>query len=121
MKSYNHLFEKLISYENLSEAIEKSSLGKRERREVKKVLEHKDEYIKRLQYLLINKKLKIRKHEAVKINDGIISKIRLIIKTRLCLRTDFTSCDCTNPNPNIYAQYVCIFLRVFARPGRLVW
>ena len=80
MKSYNHLFEKLISYENLSEAIEKSSLGKRERREVKKVLEHKDEYIKRLQYLLINKKLKIRKHEAVKINDGIISKIRLIIK-----------------------------------------
>ena len=80
MKSYNHLFEKLISYENLSEAIEKSSLGKRERREVKKVLEHKDEYIKRLQYLLINKKLKIRKHEAVKINDGITAKIRLIIK-----------------------------------------
>lgn len=80
MKSYNHLFEKLISYENLSEAIEKSSLGKRERREVKKVLEYKDEYIKRLQYLLINKKLKIRKHEAVKINDGITAKIRLIIK-----------------------------------------
>ena len=80
MKSYNHLFEKLISYENLSEAIEKSSLGKRERHEVKKVLEHKDEYIKRLQYLLINKKLKIRKHEAVKINDGITAKIRLIIK-----------------------------------------
>nr|DAH12311.1 MAG TPA: hypothetical protein [Caudoviricetes sp.] len=46
MKSYNHLFEKLISYENLSEAIEKSSLGKRDRHDVKKVIQHKDEYIK---------------------------------------------------------------------------
>lgn len=80
MKSYKYLFEKLISYENLSEAIEKSSLGKKERREVKKVLDHKDEYIKRLQNLLINKKFKIRKHEAIKINDGITAKVRLIIK-----------------------------------------
>ena len=80
MKSFKHLFEKLISYENLSEAIEKSSLGKRERREVKRVITHKDEHIKRLQDLLINKKLRIRKHEAIKINDGITAKIRLIIK-----------------------------------------
>ena len=80
MKSYKYLFEKLISYENLSDAIEKSSLGKRERREVKRVLDHKDEHIKRLQDLLINQKLRIRKHEAIKINDGITAKIRLIIK-----------------------------------------
>lgn len=80
MKSYNHLFEKLISYENLSEAIEKSSLGKRDRHDVKKVIQHKDEYIKRIQELLINKKFRIRKHNAVKINDGINAKIRLIIK-----------------------------------------
>lgn len=80
MKSYKYLFEKLISYENLSDAIEKSSLGKRERREVKRVLDHKDEHIKRLQDLLINQKLRIRKHEAIKINDGITAKVRLIIK-----------------------------------------
>ncbi len=80
MKSYKYLFEKLISYENLSAAIEKSSLGKRERREVKRVLDHKDEHIKRLQDLLINQKLRIRKHEAIKINDGITAKVRLIIK-----------------------------------------
>lgn len=80
MKSYKYLFEKLISYENLSDAIEKSSLGKKERREVKRVLDHKDEHIKRLQDLLINQKLRIRKHEAIKINDGITAKIRLIIK-----------------------------------------
>ena len=59
MKSYNHLFEKLISYENLSEAIEKSSLGKRDRHDVKKVIQHKDEYIKRIQELLINKNLEL--------------------------------------------------------------
>lgn len=80
MKSYNHLFEQLISYENLSKAINRSSLGKRDRREVQKILQNQDEYIKRIQYLLINKKLKIRKHEAVLINDGISLKKRLIIK-----------------------------------------
>ena len=80
MKSYKYLFEKLISYENLSAAIEKSSLGKKERREVKRVIDHKDEHIKRLQDLLINQKLRIRKHEAIKINDGITAKVRLIIK-----------------------------------------
>lgn len=80
MKSYNHLFEKLISYENLSLAIDRSSLGKRGRYEVKRILANKDKYIKRLQDLLINKKLKIRKHEAVLINDGMRLKPRLIIK-----------------------------------------
>lgn len=80
MKSYNHLFEKLISYENLSEAIEKSSLGKRERHEVKRVLNNKDKYIKRLQELLTNRTLKLRLHEAVLINDGMKAKKRLIIK-----------------------------------------
>lgn len=80
MKSYNHLFEKLISYENLSLAIDRSSLGKRDRYDVKKIIANKDKYIKRLQELLINKKLRIRKHEAVLINDGIRLKPRLIIK-----------------------------------------
>ena len=80
MKSYKHLFEKLISYENLDKAIENSSLGKRNRHEVKKVLKNKERYIKRLQYLLINKCLKIRTHEAVLINDGMKAKKRLIIK-----------------------------------------
>lgn len=80
MKSYNHLFEQLISYENLYEAIEKSSLGKRDRYEVKRVLDNKDRYIKRLQELLINRTLKFRTHEAVLINDGMKVKKRLIIK-----------------------------------------
>lgn len=80
MKSYKYLFEKLISYENLSEAIEKSSLGKRKRYEVKRVLRNKDKYIKKLQDLLINRQLKIRMHEAIQINDGMKAKKRLIIK-----------------------------------------
>lgn len=74
MKSYNHLFEKLISYENLSLAIDRSSLGKRDRYEVKRILENKDKYIKQLQDLLISNTLKIRKHEAIQINDGMRAK-----------------------------------------------
>lgn len=80
MKSYNHLFEKLISYDNLSKAIDKSSLGKRDRQEVNLVFNNKDKYIKKLQSLLLSRQLKIRRHEAVKINDGIRLKPRLIIK-----------------------------------------
>ena len=80
MKSYKHLFEQLISYEKLDKAIETSSLGKRNRHEVKRVLNNKDRYIKRLQELLTNRSLKFRMHEAVLINDGMKAKKRLIIK-----------------------------------------
>jgi hypothetical protein len=84
MKSYNHLFEKLIAYENLDKAIERSSKEKKDRRKVKQVLKNKDKVIKRLQYLLLNQKLKFRKHKVIQINDGSISK-----KQRLIVKPDY--------------------------------
>lgn len=80
MKSYNHLFEKLIDYNNLEKALMNASLGKRHREDVKTVLADKDFHIKQLQKLLITKTLEIRQHTAVEINDGISRKKRIIIK-----------------------------------------
>lgn len=80
MKSYNHLFEKLVDYDNIYKAIKNASKGKKDRPDVKKVLSNINKYIYRLQDLLNGKKLKIRKHNAVLINDGIHLKKRLIVK-----------------------------------------
>ena len=80
MKSYNHLFEKLIDHENLYNAILNASKNKRKRPEVKKVLAKVNRYIYRLQDIINAGKLKIRKHNAILINDGIHLKKRLIIK-----------------------------------------
>ena len=80
MKSYNHLFEKLIDYDNLYKAILNAARNKKDRPDVKKVLNKINRYIYRLQDILSEGKLKIRKHKAVKINDGINAKKRLIIK-----------------------------------------
>lgn len=77
MKSYNHLFEKLISYENLELAIVNSSKGKTRRSIVQDALTNKAVYIKRLQEQLINQTYKIKEHKVYSIIDG---KPRLIIK-----------------------------------------
>lgn len=80
MKSYNHLFEKLIDHDNIYNAILRASKHKKDRAEVRKVLANINKYIYRLQDLLINKKLKIRKHNAILIEDGARRKRRLIVK-----------------------------------------
>lgn len=80
MKSYNHLFEKLIDFDNIYSAILNASKGKKKRPDVKKVLNHIVRYVYRLQDILKERKLKIRKHQAVLINDGIHLKKRLIVK-----------------------------------------
>lgn len=78
MKSYNHLFEKLIDYDNIYKAINNASRHKKKRREVKKVLNNINRFIYRLQDIITEGKLKIRKHEAQLIKDS--GKERLIIK-----------------------------------------
>jgi len=80
VKSYNHLFEKLVSYENIEKAIYKSSIGKRDRPDIIKVLDNIEHHIKYVQDHLINRTFKIRKHTAHEINDGIRQKKRKIIK-----------------------------------------
>lgn len=80
MKSYNHLFEKVIDYDNIDKAIMQASKHKRERPEVKRVLENKEKYITKLQELLTTQTLYFVTHKGIRINDGIQHKRRCIIQ-----------------------------------------
>lgn len=80
MKTYKHLFEQLISTENLAWAIWRASHGKQDRRDVQEVLENRIYYVRTCQYLLRTQTWKPRIHTAVEINDGILLKKRVIVK-----------------------------------------
>lgn len=82
MKSYNHLFEQLITPENIKKAIWNSSVRKRDRADVKRVIENIDKYVAKIQDILINKTYTIQKHKAVQIYDGSSKKSRLIIQPK---------------------------------------
>lgn len=82
MKSYNHLFEKLIDDKNLETAIQNAAKHKRNRPDVAAVLEKPQLYASRVKHLLINQKYKSRVHHAVRIYDGSSKKERLIIKPK---------------------------------------
>lgn len=84
MKTYKNLFKKLISYENLSLAIDKASIRKRKRKDVQRVLNNKPYYIKELQRLLITKEYHNVKHRPITIIDGCSKKKRIIIKPNFC-------------------------------------
>ena len=74
MKSYNHLWEKLISPDNIKLAIRKASKGKRDRKRVRYILEHIDEYVEYYQDKAILYKHRIKPPK--KIYDGITRKQR---------------------------------------------
>lgn len=80
MKTYKNLFNKLIDYDNIYKAIINASRRKKNRTDVKKVLNKINFYIYRLQDLINQDRLKIRKHNANLINDGMKAKPRLIVK-----------------------------------------
>lgn len=80
MKSYGFLFEKLIDKNNILLAIKNSSKRKRERNDVRRVMENPEPFIKRLQRIFIEGDFKIRPHKAVKIIDGNSKKERYIIQ-----------------------------------------
>jgi retron-type reverse transcriptase len=82
MKSYNHLFEKLISHENLRQAIVNSAHRKQKRKDVQKVLSNPNKYIEKIQKVLIEKTYTIQNHTAIQIFDGSSKKARLIIQPK---------------------------------------
>lgn len=77
MKSYDHLYEQLISEENIRLAIKLSSRGKRSRTEVRKYFDNPDKYIVPIQEYVSH--FKNAKHKPVEIYDGITRKKRTII------------------------------------------
>lgn len=78
MKSYKHLWDKFISHENISLAIDNSSKHKRKRNEVRKIYQNKEKYINPIQKSLISG-FKNDKHIPKEIYDGIQRKKRTII------------------------------------------
>lgn len=77
MKSYNHLWEKFVSEENIRLAIQNSSKGKRKRKIVKKIYENPDEYVDKIRDYAA--RFKNCHHKPIEIYDGIVRKKRIII------------------------------------------
>lgn len=82
MKSYNHLFEKLVEDSNLEAAIQNAAKHKRSRPDVATVLSDPKLYASRVKKLLIEEKYRAKVHKAVRIYDGSSKKERLIIKPK---------------------------------------
>lgn len=80
MKSYNHLFEKVIDRDNIDKAIEKASNKKKKRKDVQHVLRNKDKYISKLIIILLNGKFRVRQHVPKIIDDGFKHKKRKIVQ-----------------------------------------
>lgn len=82
MKTYKHLFEKLITRENIRAAIHNSAKGKTKRRDVKLVLSNIDKYIEKVRNALCNKTLKPKLHKAKLIIDKSSKKERIILQPK---------------------------------------
>lgn len=80
MKSFKIADEEAVSHEKVMQAILKPSLGKRNRADVKKVLDRMEESIEKIQNMLISHEFEPRKHEACIINEKGPHKQREILK-----------------------------------------
>ena len=77
MKSYNHLYEKFISDENIRKAIANSSKGKRDRKDITLYVRGGDKGIDLARYYAEH--FRNRNHKPITIYDGISRKQRTII------------------------------------------
>lgn len=77
MKSYNHLYEKVIAPENIREAIRKAAKGKRGRRKVQRILNDMNGWIPYYQKFIQNYKTRHKKPKII--YEGIHRKKREII------------------------------------------
>lgn len=80
MKTYKNLYEQIISEENLRRAFFRASKGKRNRKDIRKILDNVEEHVKILHGILEREEFKPAHHEPVTINDGFKLKKRQIIK-----------------------------------------
>lgn len=82
MKRVGYIYSKVCSVENIKTAAMKSSLGKRNQRRVKQVLDNIDYYSKQIQNLLITKSYAPSPYVIKTIYDGANKKTRTIYKPR---------------------------------------
>lgn len=80
MKTYKNLYEKIISEENLKKAFYAAAKGKKNRRDVRKILNNIDEHVCILHEILKKEEFRPAHHIPQEINDGFKQKKRRIIK-----------------------------------------
>lgn len=80
MKTYRHLFERMISEDNLRRAIHEAAKRKTKRHEVQVVLANEDKYIRRLQKMLTNGTFTPHVGNPSYVRDGSNNKMREIHK-----------------------------------------
>ena len=80
MKTYKHLMEQIASEENIRAAILNASKRKRNRKDVKEVLEHIDYHVAAVQKILLSGNYKAHVDEPCIVNEGTHNKVRRIRK-----------------------------------------
>lgn len=80
MKSFRVNQEDMLSHDSVEQSFLKPSKGKRNRSDVKKVLDNLEEEIKKVQQMLYNGEFRPSEHPAVKINEKNYLKERTIVK-----------------------------------------
>lgn len=80
MKTYKHLMGKIASEENIRAAILNASKRKRNRKDVKEVLENIDYHVAAVQKILLSGNYKARVDEVCIVNEGTHNKVRRIRK-----------------------------------------
>lgn len=80
MKSFRISQKDMLSYDNVKESFLKPSRGKRNRADVKAVLDNLENEIQIVQEMLLNGDFVPSKHKAVKINEKSYQKVRTIVK-----------------------------------------
>lgn len=80
MKSFNHLFEKLVDYDNIKEALKNAAKRKRRRGDVQYILQDEEKHITNVIYILENGEFKPQTHNLMRIQDGVSKKERFIMQ-----------------------------------------
>jgi hypothetical protein len=82
MKRYGYLYPKIVDIQTIKTAMSKASLGKRNRKHVKEILDCMDYYADQIQKMLIEKTYVPSPYTVKRIYDGAHKKERVIYKPR---------------------------------------
>jgi hypothetical protein len=82
MKRTGHIYEKVCEIENIKEAIKRSSIGKRDRRYVKRIMDNADFYAREIQKILTGRTYIPSPYTIKTIQDRSSNKERTIYKPR---------------------------------------
>lgn len=82
MKRKGYIFEKIYDINNIKQAINKASLGKRNRKYVKKIMKNIDFYANEISEMLKNKEYEPSPYTIKTIVDGSSGKVRTIYKPK---------------------------------------